>query len=190
MIGLDGPGLLRALALPGMAPPEGLGEGPWLLLDATLAEAAVLRDALSRLATPLRKAGLSLLCVVDAPPLEPTESLRARLGLPRDLPVAWAASALLLAPATVRAVVDLAPAVGVAPFCGAMAARGVPVLALAGASATGSPWPLVTPKELASGMLPVPVLPGDPYAALEAIEPARAVRDEAESLPLSTAEAA
>ena len=33
-------------------------------------------------------------------------------------------------------------------------------------------------------------LPGDPYAALEAIEPARAVRDEAESLPLSTAEAA
>ncbi|MHB0681078.1 hypothetical protein ACX4MV_21075, partial [Roseomonas mucosa] len=80
--------------------------------------------------------------------------------------------------------------VGVAPFCGAMAARGVPVLALAGASATGSPWPLVTPKELASGMLPVPVLPGDPYAALEAIEPARAVRDEAESLPLSTAEAA
>ncbi|MHB0704583.1 glycosyltransferase family 4 protein [Roseomonas mucosa] len=190
VIGLDGPGLLRALALPGMAPPEGLGEGPWLLLDATLAEAAVLRDALSRLATPLRKAGLSLLCVVDAPPLEPTESLRARLGLPRDLPVAWAASALLLAPATVRAVVDLAPAVGVAPFCGAMAARGVPVLALAGASATGSPWPLVTPKELASGMLPVPVLPGDPYAALEAIEPARAVRDEAESLPLSTAEAA
>ncbi|ONH84529.1 hypothetical protein APZ41_003725 [Roseomonas mucosa] len=189
VIGLDGPGLLRALALPGMAPPEGLGEGPWLLLDATLAEAAVLRDALSRLATPLRKAGLSLLCVVDAPPLEPTESLRARLGLPRDLPVAWAASALL-APATVRAVVDLAPAVGVAPFCGAMAARGVPVLALAGASATGSPWPLVTPKELASGMLPVPVLPGDPYAALEAIEPARAVRDEAESLPLSTAEAA
>ncbi|ATR20100.1 hypothetical protein CTJ15_07125 [Roseomonas sp. FDAARGOS_362] len=189
VIGLDGPGLLRALALPGMAPPEGLGEGPWLLLDATLAEAAVLRDALSRLATPLRKAGLSLLCVVDAPPLEPTESLRARLGLPRDLPVAWAASALL-APATVRAVVDLAPAVGVAPFCGAMAARGVPVLALAGASATGSHWPLVTPKELASGMLPVPVLPGDPYAALEAIEPARAVRDEAESLPLSTAEAA
>ena len=159
--GPDGAGVLAALDLPGA--PRPAGEGPWLVLDATLAPPGALAAALAG----ADGAGAAPLVVVEAPPLEPEAALRARLGLPARVALAWPGTVARLDPAALRGVLDLGPPGGASPVGLALAARGVPV----GATAEGGPWPRATLAALAAGTVPATRPPARPYAALDGLLP-------------------
>ncbi|MFT8243824.1 glycosyltransferase [Roseomonas sp. BN140053] len=161
-IGPDPVGLGAALAVEGATGPE--GEGPWLVLDATLCTPAALREVVARWLPLAATAGVRLLCAVDAPPLESEDALRARLALPAAVGLVWPAALAGLDPARVAAVLDLAPPGPVSPGAAVLAGLGARVFALR----AGGTWPAMPDGALAGGTLPTAELSPRPYAALDA----------------------
>ena len=168
------PGILP-LALDAVAIAAGVAPLPapdapgWLVLNGCGAGPGVLARACAAAANAADEAGLRLGVVVDAPPLEPSQRLRARLGLPDAAEPLWPAQLAALPAARVRAVVDLGAA---APgMVDAIAiARGMPLALwrLFAPAGLQRPWPAMGMAEILAGPAPTPPA-ADPYAALDAL---------------------
>jgi glycosyltransferase involved in cell wall biosynthesis len=166
-LGLDVAGIAAQVAPVAGPGPDGAA---WLVLNGLGTAADLLPQAAAMAAEAASAAGLQFGVVVDAAPLEPAESIRARLGLPPRAEPFWPAWLAAMPAGTVRAVLETGAATP-GPVEAIALCRGLPLalsdeLAPAGMS---RPWPrLGFAALLAAGLARQPVASlAAPYAALD-----------------------